>query len=98
MVDDPIDESSMRVTETPVEAGPAEVATDGLEPMEPPTLGGAFFMLCEAMLPLLEDDLPEQLHVEQIMGFYANGNHAVAWTHAVLILEKVIGVPLRGMT
>jgi len=48
------------------------------------------------MIEQLEDDLPSQLHVEEILGWHANGNVGIAWAHAILILEQVIGVRLRG--
>jgi len=61
-----------------------------------PTLDVAFVLLCQAMIVRLEDDLPAQLHAEEIMGWHANGNTGVAWAHAILLLEQVIGVRLRG--
>ena len=64
------------------------------------TLDAAFMLLCEAMVVALDanDDLPGVMHAEEIMGWYQNGNTAIAWQHAVLLLETAIGVPLRGMT
>ncbi|HEY5867085.1 MAG TPA: hypothetical protein VI542_16305 [Candidatus Tectomicrobia bacterium] len=58
------------------------------------TLDGAFTLLCEALKARLEDDLPAQLHCDEIQGFYANGNHTIAWGHAILHLEQVLGAPL----
>ena len=59
-------------------------------------LDEAFMLLCRGMIERLEDDVPAQLHVEEIQGWYSNGNVAVAWAHAILVLEQVLGVPLRG--
>jgi len=92
MPDPSVEESSSIEAEMPVETA-AEPETQ-VEPE--PTLDAAFVLLCQAMIVRLEDDLPAQLHAEEIMGWHANGNTGVAWAHAVLLLEQVIGVRLRG--
>ena len=66
----------------------------GAEPAQEasaPTLDEAFHMLCRAMYPLLEEDMPAQMHSNDIRAMYADGNHLVSWRHAVLLLEKVLG-------
>lgn len=57
----------------------------------------AFMTLCRAMVEQLED-LPSQLHAEEIMGWYQNGgdNIPIAWQHCVLLLEQATGVRVRG--
>ena len=61
---------------------------------ETPTLAEAFTMLCQALSAQLEDDLPAQLHCDEIQGWHANGNEGVAWQHAVQMLERVVGVKM----
>ena len=82
MPDPSVEESSSIEAEMPAETEP--------------TLDAAFVLLCQAMIARLEEDLPAQLHAEEIMGWHANGNVGVAWAHAILLLEQVIGVRLRG--
>ena len=60
----------------------------------PPTLEDAFYLLCEALCPHLEDNLPAQVHAQEIQGWHANGNVTVAWQHAVQLLEQVLGQKL----
>lgn len=64
--------------------------------MESPTLDTAFTVLCAALLAheALQENLPAYSHVEEILGWYANGNHGIAWQHAIQILEGVINTPL----
>ena|SRR3990167_3534094 len=64
----------------------------------PPTLGDAFRILCEAMAAHLEDDVPAQMHCDEIQSWYQNGpaNYRTCWTHAILMLEGIVGAPLRG--
>ena len=87
-----VEESSRMETEIPVIESVVDV------PGAPPTttLDEAFMLLCRGMIEQLEDDVPAQLHVEEMQGWYTNGNVAVAWAHAILVLEQVLGVPLRG--
>ena len=63
----------------------------------PPTLADAFRILCEAMAVQLEDDVPAQMHCDELQSWYQNGasNYAVCWRHAVLMLEGILGAPLR---
>lgn len=74
--------------ETPEPETPASV------PLAPPTLDEAFHTLCQALYPLLDEDLPRQMRSEEIRGWYQDGNHAIAWTHAMMLLESVLGVRL----
>lgn len=60
----------------------------------PPTMAMAFMTLCQAMEPCFEDQIPEQVRCQEIMGWYDNGNHLVAWKEAVRMLEQVIGAGL----
>ncbi len=59
-----------------------------------PTLQEAFTALCQALEPLLEESLPDQMHCQEIQGWYANGNHGISWAHAVQLLEQVLGQKL----
>jgi hypothetical protein len=59
-----------------------------------PTLDDAFFVLCRALLAQLDDNMPERLHVQQVMGFYVDGNTTVWWAHAIAVLEGVVGTSL----
>ena len=90
--DDEDDEASA----TSYETVPPAFATGPVSAQEPPTLGDAFRVLCEAMIPHLEDNVPAQLKCEEIQIWHANGNHAVAWTHAILLLEGILGVSIRA--
>ena len=74
-------------TVTVVPVGPITSTTDA-------TLDSAFMMLCDALKTHLDDDLPAQLHCDEIQGWYANGNHGIAWAHAVQILERVVGAKM----
>lgn len=60
------------------------------------TLHDAFYLLCNAMLPLLEDNLPAYMHCQEIQGWMTDGgtNGPIAWQHAVQVLEGVLGVKL----
>lgn len=64
----------------------------------PPTLGDAFRILCEAMAAHLDDDVPAQMHCDEMQSWYQNGpaNYPTAWRHAILMLEGIVGAPLRG--
>ena len=75
--------------ETPV----VEVSPVASAPREEsaPTLDDAFHTLCRALYPLLEDDMPAQMHSNEIRAIYTDGNHGIAWTHAVMLLEQVLG-------
>lgn len=74
---------------------------DPQEPMAPmatveaPTLDDAFVVLARALLPLLEENMPMYTYVEECLGVYANGNHTIAWTRVIAILEGVLETPLR---
>ncbi len=61
-----------------------------------PTMDDAFATLCHAMLGKVaqEDNLALEERIHMIMGFYENKLHAIAWRHAVQILEQVLGEPL----
>ena len=74
-------------------AAPVAVALPSVTP-DPVSLQQAFTALCQALDPLLEDSLPDQLHCHEIQGWYANGNHVVSWSHAVHLLEQVLGQAL----
>jgi hypothetical protein len=56
-----------------------------------PTLDEAFHTLCKALYPLLEDDIPSQMHSNDIRAMYEDGNRVIGWTHAVMLLEQVLG-------
>ena len=88
----PVEESSSMETEMPA----AESGAEAVPAAPTTTLDEAFMLLCRGMIEKLEDDVPAQLHVEEMQGWYTNGNVAVAWAHAILVLEQVLGVPLRG--
>lgn len=64
---------------------------------EPPTLGDAFRILCEAMIPHLEDNVPAQMKCEIMQSWYQNGpaNYPTCWRHAILLLEGIVGAPIR---
>ncbi len=64
----------------------------------PPTLDAAFMVLCQALALALAEDIPGQAHADEIQGWYANGgsNIVVAWQHAVMLLERVLGAKLGG--
>ena len=74
-------------TVTVVPVGPITSTTDA-------TLDNAFTMLCEALKERLDDDLPAQLHCDEIQGWYANGNEGVAWAARGQLLERVVGVKI----
>ena len=75
------------ITEAPVVASaPTLVETHGA-----PTLDEAFHTLCRAMYPLLDEDMPAQMHSNDIRAIYADGNRVVGWSHAILLLEQVLG-------
>lgn len=59
--------------------------------MAAPTLDEAFHTLCMAMAPLCGDDLVRQRHCAEIRGWLMNGNTLVAWQHAVMLLEGLLG-------
>ena len=61
---------------------------------QPNLLQVAFTALCQALEPQLEDSLPDQMHCQEIQGWYANGNHVVSWAHAMHLLEQVLGQKL----
>lgn len=63
---------------------------------EPPTLDDAFTVLCQAMVARLDDNLPAQVHAQEVQAWFANGpaNHRAAWQHAVWLLEQVLGYAL----
>lgn len=82
--------------ETPQDVVLQIVPVGPAAPAQVPTLDEAFVALCQAMSARLEENVPAQMHVEEIMGWHADGNHAVAWAHAILVLEQVLNVPLRG--
>lgn len=65
-------------------------------PPAPPTMDEAFHTLCRAMAVRLDENEPARLHCDDIRGWYANGNHVVAWTHAVQLLEGVLGATLHA--
>ena len=75
-------------------SGPVSVTES--EPVSvPPTLGMAFVALCEAMSPSFQEAIPDLLRCREIQGWYVNGNHIVAWSEAIRLLEQVLGTPLR---
>lgn len=74
----------------PVVADPVAVAVSPV----PPTMAQAFTCVCQALEPLLEESLPDQMHCQEIQGWYANGNHVISWAHAVQLLEQVLGQKL----
>ena len=61
----------------------------------PPALAEAFHLLCAAMLPYLEEDVPAQMKCEEIQAWHTNGNTAMAWTHAFMLLEGILGATLH---
>lgn len=77
----------------PGEALPEEALPEApAEPVVAPvSLEQAFFTLCAALQPLLEDDMPRYYHCEEIQGWYANGNTTIAWIHGIALLEGVLG-------
>ena len=85
-------ESSAPMDEMPAETVIQVVPVGPVVHEEPATLDAAFMLLCRAMMANLEEDVPSLMHVEEIMGWYVNGNHAIAWTHAVDTLGRVVGV------
>lgn len=60
-------------------------------PAAPPTLDDAFATLAGALLPLLEEDIPTRLHLQEVMGWHADGNQIVSWQHLAHLLEGVLG-------
>jgi hypothetical protein len=64
-----------------------------------PTLREAFYILCEALAPHLADDLPRWTHTQDIQSWMhdagddatGHAQEALAWTHAVQLLEGVLG-------
>lgn len=68
--------------------------------LDAPTLDLAFSTLCQALLghPTVQDNMASYSHLEDLLGWYANGNHGVAWQHAIQILEGVINTPLMSTT
>lgn len=76
------------------------VGSAGRDP-EPPSMDEAFETLCLALHEKLQEDLPAQMHVEEIMAWYSNGlangpNAPVCWQHAVALLEQVLGVRMSA--
>jgi len=84
------DEAADLAVPEPVVADPVAVAVASV----PPTLAHAFTCLCQALEPLLEESVPDQMHCQEIQGWYANGNHVISWAHAVQLLEQVLGQTL----
>lgn len=76
-----VETPAVDVASTPVQA-PHDAA---------PTLDEAFHTLCMALYPLLEDDMPAQMHSNDIRAMYADGNHVVGWRHAIMLLEQALG-------
>ena len=62
----------------------------------PPTLENVFYMLCQALVEACKDNLGMSLHAEEIQGWYMDGNHTVAWAHAVMLLEQTLGQRLTA--
>ena len=60
-----------------------------------PTLPRAFHTLCAAMRRELGDDLPEQSRIDACQEEFQEGREALAWSHAIGILEGVLGEPVR---
>jgi hypothetical protein len=69
---------------------------DLVETATPPTLDDAFHLLCTVLAAHhAEESLPLALQCEELLMIYANGNHAVAWSRLIPILEAALGVSLR---
>lgn len=79
--------------ETP-EMPVAPVQGEAALELAPPTLEDAFRILCEAMMPHLEDNVPAYSHCLEIQRWHADGNHAIAFRHAIHLLEGILGVDL----
>ena len=93
-----------RTTEADADAS-AEADLAAMPPPEtdaPPTLREAFTVLCRALEPHLQDDMPRWMHCQTIQGWLQDAGEdasgqaqeALAWTHAVALLEGVLGRPL----
>ena len=100
----PLETVPLEAPDVVVDLAPAPVAISAPDPapqpgevtlMPPPNLlQVAFTALCQALEPQLEDSLPDQMHCQEIQGWYANGNHVVSWAHAMHLLEQVLGQKL----
>jgi hypothetical protein len=67
-------------------------------PAPPPTLDDAFRLLCEVLAAYHADEsLSLSLQCDELQMIYANGNHAVAWSRLITILEAALGAPLRSL-
>jgi hypothetical protein len=103
------DETDLAAEETLPDTDPALLADPETTPVPDaapaytaPTLREAFYVLCEALAPHLVDDMPRWTHTQDIQGWMhdagddatGRAQEAMAWTHAVQLLEGVLGRPL----
>lgn len=58
----------------------------------PATMHDAFYVLCKAILNILEE-LPDISNVVEIQKRYADGHHKLAWQQIWIVTEGVVGVP-----
>jgi len=73
------------------------IADEPVETVTPcPTLAQAFATLCQALMPLLDEDMVSQCHCADIQGWHADGTTVVAWQHAIRLLEGVLGQRLTS--
>lgn len=85
-----------KARDIPAEIAVTIVPVGAAVPESIPTLDLAFTTLCRAMELPLGDNLPALARLEEIQIWYANGNHAVSWQHAIMLLEQVLDTPLRS--
>ena len=92
---------------TPTHAEPLTIAVPPPEADAPvaeperdlPSLRDAFFVLCQALEGALLEDIPACTHAQEIQAWMTNAGEdangkaqaAQAWTHAVMLLEQVLG-------
>ena len=91
-----------RTHRAPHEEETTEEPSGGMADAHAPTLQDAFYVLCHALEVHLEDDMPRWAHAQEIQGWMADsggdanglGQQALAWTHAIELLEGILGRPL----
>lgn len=69
---------------------------DDLPAEESPSFDEAFMMLGKALVHHFADNIPAQLHAEEIQIWHINGNHVVAWQHAIQLLEQALDAKLSA--
>lgn len=67
-------------------------------PIESPTLDKAFLFLCQAIQACAEENQPVWLECAMLQEWYACGRRGPAWRRVLVLLEGVVGIPIRGDT